>query len=112
MITEVFIGNVKSEKFDYYKEGDWSGYYPEVISKSTFDRELFSDIAAEKESKTVDWGCWVLKLSKNEIINFLNRDKYSNNESAQDLLKIAMTLENDKEYLLVAFEDIASPPWD
>lgn len=112
MITEVFIGDVKSKKFDYDVEGSWNGYYPEAISKSTFDRELFSDIAAENGSKTVDWGCWVLKLSKFGIINFLSREKYSKNESAKDLVIIANTLENDKEYLLVAFEDIASPPWD
>ena len=112
MITEVFIGNVRSEKFDYDIEGNVNGYYPEVVGKSTFDSELFFDIMRENGSKRVDWGCSVLKLVKIEIINFLNREKYNKNDSAKNLLDIANALENDKEYLLVAFEDIISPPWD
>ena len=104
MITEVFIGNVKSEKFDYDIMVE-SGSYPEVIGKSTFDSVLFWDILKE-DNKQTDWGCWVLKMNKQAIIDFLRKDKYSGNVAAKSLLKVANTLTDDKDYLLVAFEDI------
>jgi len=114
MVTEVFIGNVKSAKFDYYEQENWHGYYPEVITESGYDSELFWDIIREDRQriKQVDWGCWVLKLSKKDIIKFLSRKKYKENSTAQKLIVIANTLEENKDYLLVAFEDIISPPWD
>ena len=112
MVTEVFIGEVKSEKFDYNKQGrNGHAYYPEVITKSEYDSELFWDIIREdkEQIKQTDWGCWVLKLSKKDIIAFLSREKYKKNLSAQNLLIVANTLEEDKDYLLVAFEDILMP---
>jgi len=44
MITEVFIGEVKSEKFDFDEQGNWHGYYPKTITGSVYDSELFWDI--------------------------------------------------------------------
>lgn len=113
MITEVFIGNLKSEKFDYDKIGEdpVNGTYPEVIGKSTYDSDLFWDIMKEDKIQS-DWGCWVVKLTKEQIISFLSQEKYHDNNSAKHLSDIAKTLDNNKEYLLVAFEDIISPPWD
>ena len=113
MITEVFIGNLKSEKFDYDKIGeDKEGTYPEIIGISTYDSTLFWDIIRNDSIKQSDWGCWVLKLAKEDIIEFLTREEYKDNSSAKVLLEIARTLENCKEYLLVSFEDIINPPWD
>ncbi|MEA4937377.1 MAG: hypothetical protein VB102_12185 [Paludibacter sp.] len=113
MITEVYIGSLKSEKFDYNKIGEDpdNGTYPEVIGKSTYDSDLFWDIIKENSKKS-DWGCWVAKMTKEQIISFLSQEKYHDNNSAKHLLGIARTLEDNKEYLLVAFEDIISPPCD
>jgi hypothetical protein len=112
MITEVYIGNLKSKKFDYDKIGeDPEGTYPEIIGKSTYDSELFWDIMKE-DKKQSNWGCWVWKLNKTDLIAFLNRDKYKDSLSAKHLSDIAFGLNDKKEYLLVAFEDIISPPWD
>ena len=118
MITEVFIGNLKSEKFDYNKIGETpKGSYPEIIGKSTYDDgitmdTLFWHIIQNERTKQSDWGCWVLKLSKEGIIDYLNQEKYNESNAASFLLDIAKALEDNKEYLLVAFEDIMSPPWD
>ena len=108
MLTEVFIGKVKSEKFDFDKQGKWSGYYPEIIENSSkYDSELFWDIIGEKpKTKQVDWGCWVLKLNKTDLVAFLSRDKYQDNPSIAFLLDIAKGLNDEEDYLLVAFEDI------
>ncbi|MPM64538.1 hypothetical protein SDC9_111425 [bioreactor metagenome] len=51
-------------------------------------------------------------MTKEQIISFLSQEKYHDNNSAKHLLGIARTLEDNKEYLLVAFEDIISPPCD
>ena len=111
MVAEVFIGSLKSEKFDYDKIGEdpVNGTYPEVIGQSTYDSDLFWEIMKEDKKQT-DWGCWVVKMTKQQIIDFLGKEKYSDYSSAKLLLGIARTLDNNKEYLLVAFEDIISPP--
>lgn len=113
MITEVYIGSLKSQEFDYDKIGEdpVNGTYPEIIGKSTYDSDLFWDIMKE-EKKQSDWGCWVVKMTKQQIVYFLSQEKYHDYASANHLLGIAKTLEDNKEYLLVAFEDIISPPWD
>jgi len=95
MAPEVFLGKVKSEK--------WSDFYPEDIVESVCDSELFWDIVRESVISFV-WGCWVIKFSKNILIAFLNREKYEKNSGAKYLLKIAHTLEKDKDYFLAAVE--------
>lgn len=71
------------------------------------DREcggsLFWDICF-KSTKKVDWGCWVVKMTKREILNFLNQEKRINSPSVKRLMKTALTLDTNKEYLLVALE--------
>jgi hypothetical protein len=105
MVKEVYIGNLKSEKFDYDKIGETpEGSYPEIIGESTYS-DLFWDIM-EEDKKQSDWGCWVVKMTKQQIIDFLGKKKYRDYSSAKLLLSIAETLDDNKEYLLVALEDI------
>ena len=96
MAPEVFLGKkVKSEK--------WSDFCPEDIVKSVCDGELFWDIVRESVISH-DWGCWIIKFSKNNLIAFLNREKYKKNSAAKDLLKTARTLGEAKDYFLAAVE--------
>ena len=128
MITEVYIGNVKSDKFDYDVAGDWNGYAPEPLCELQFMYVLYWDIVhyvIEKRpnTKQTDWGCFVMKMSKAEMINYLNKDKYwqrpecfpymekeaYEKKSLQELdylLSFVNGLSNDEEYLLVAIEGI------
>jgi len=93
MAPEVFIGKAKS--------GKWSDFCYEDIVTSVIDEELFWDIFHESEIK-FNWDCGVIKFSKNNLITFLNREKYKKNSAAKDLLKIAKTLEEAKDYFLAA----------
>lgn len=54
MLTEVYIGEVKSEKFDYDEQGEHA-YCPEIITNFEYDHDLFWDIIEESD-KQIDWG--------------------------------------------------------
>jgi hypothetical protein len=104
MVTDIYIAKVKSEEFDYDLKGNWNGYFPENISELEWCSSLYWDILREEKSKQVDWGCWVLKLSKKDLTAYLNNEKYAEYKSVVNLIKFAETLDNDVEYLLVARE--------
>jgi len=133
MVTEVYIGKVKSDTFDFDAKGDWAGYFPEALCEKQICHELYYDIvgdAREKKlnAKQVDWGCFVIKLNKADLIAYLDKDKYKNVNSAERrrlkpvidaagtlfcekkqveyLIDIAKNL-SDGEYVLVALEGIS-----
>jgi hypothetical protein len=60
------------------------------------------------DHKQTDWGCWVIKLKKSDIIVYLDNDKYRKYEfevkCLNYLLEFAHTLNDTDEYLLVALE--------
>ena len=107
-MTEVFIGKVKSKEFDYDKPGNWDGYSPDALCKPQHHSSLFWDILRESNAKQTDWGCYVVKMNKSELIDFLDNDKYRKYdreaEMLKELLTSAHTLSDMEEYLLTALE--------
>jgi len=135
VVTEVYIGKVKSEKFDFDAKGDWSGYTPEPLCDLFFCNKLYWDIVSavngqNPKTKQTDWGCFVIKFSKSELISYLDKDKYKKSDKPADSLKgfdiyafnattpkdveaskaflqVAKGLPDNEEYLLVAIEGIS-----
>jgi len=54
-------------------------------------------------TKQHDWGCWVWKRSKAEIVEFLSQEKYKNFGTEQ-ALNIIRELPDTDDYLLVAYD--------
>ena len=128
MITFVYIGKVKSDRFNYDVAGDWNGYSPERLCELQFMHELYFDIVGDvidkkPNTKQTDWGCFVIKMNKADLIRYLGKDKYrrrpecfsylekeayekKSSEGIDYLISIAEGLSNDEEYLLVALEGV------
>ena len=105
MGMHVYIGKVKSEDFDYEvakaRGGDFSGYFPDRISPYLMSRELYGQIMDHKDVVQTDWGCWVVKMQKEEILNYVIM--YGSHVDHKWLYEI---LEYGIDYLLVAFESV------
>ena len=114
IIIDVYIGYAHSEKFDYDVRGSINGYVPEPAMPRTRRDEnkdlpgegfVFWDIWKHPNSKIVDWGCSVLKMNLDEIIEYLTQSKWKENEFAQYLASRAREcLQNDVEYVIAAME--------
>jgi DUF438 domain-containing protein len=127
MVKETYIGETKSEKFDFdipRHELYNLGYAPDPIMYVCDDLykifwDIVSDVLDKKENtKQTDWGCWVIKMNKNDLIEYLSQTKYnpeipslSDNESYQKFrakyehfLNSLKELDPEQEYLLVAKE--------
>ena len=114
MFTDVYIGLVKSEKFDYDKEGNYNGYSPSHALPSLHpskkpalagERDIFWDILGHPQSKKTDWGCSVVKMTAHEMVEYLSQPKYSDNEYAKYMIsEIKQHLDLHCEYLLTAME--------
>jgi hypothetical protein len=127
MVTQTYIGKVKSEKFDYdisCKEKWNTGYSPEPIMYIPDDiRRIYMDIVRDvidkkENTKQTDWGCFVIKMKKDDLINYLSKQKYNSNipelnnneihlkkhEEYKNFIINIEKLESEKEYLLVAKE--------
>ncbi len=112
MSLSIYIGAVKSEKFDYYKP--YSGpdktsatYSPErimdVFPIVGINDPLFSAIMRDKDSVRTDWGCWVLKKTKEDLMVYIMENgSFTTCWAIEDM---GRTLKDGEEYLLVAFDD-------
>ena len=85
MFADVYIGLVKSEEFDYDIEGANDGYLPTPAmprpaideQKNLFgERDLYWGIC-HPDGKRVDWGCYVIKMPLQSILEFLGKVYYS-----------------------------------
>lgn len=105
MITNCYIGYVKSDGFDFETAraggGNSSGYFPEqvTLTPTFYSRDLFWDIVDHSEAIKTDWGCWVVKMNRKEIVDFIGRRECVDNSRL-------LLMDDDKDYLLVALEDI------
>lgn len=105
MITECYVGHIRSEKFDLETVrrggGNSSGCFPEQVGLAPilYSRDLFWDIVDHPEAIKSDWGCWVVKMNKKEIVDFISRRESIDNSRL-------LLMDDDEDYLLVALEDI------
>ena len=99
MSLSIYIGAVKSEKFDYYKPYSGSNissaiYCPERIMDVSplvgVNDPLFSAIMMDNDSVRTDWGCRVENAT------------FFTSWMIEDMDR---TLKDGEEYLLVAFDD-------
>jgi len=121
MELRIYISKLKDEDFDYNIEnpnGD-SQYAPIPISSSVRIDSLYWNIFHNENTKQTDWGTFVIKLTKTDLINFLSHKGYAQSGlpdywksmgkempaslDVNTLLDCAKKLE-DGEYLLVAQE--------
>ena len=111
MSLSIYIGTVKSEEFDYYKP--YSGpaessatYCPErimdVFPLVGLNDHLYFAIMSDKDSVRTDWGCCVLKKTKEDLMVYIMENAGSFPCAMEDMDR---TLKDGEEYLLVAFDD-------
>ena len=109
MICDVYIGYAYSNDFDYDIKGPSSGYTPDNAlpnpEKDVLHVMLLSDIYQaiwkHPKKKQVDWGCSVIKIYKEELIDFLL--KYHETRLAA---RAKEHLIDDVEYVIAAVEGI------
>jgi hypothetical protein len=135
MSRQVYIGKVKSDKFDYYKEFGINecSALPERISHEKSHYSLWDDIYSAAgnnvpNAKNTGYELHVIKFSKEDLINYLNNPKYKQRpecfnyidkeeyekhavEKIEYLLLIANGLA-DGDYLLVAYEGTCMEEFD
>ncbi len=112
MSLSIYIGAVKSEKFDYYKPYSGSNissatYCPERIMDVSplvgVNDPLFSAIMMDNDSVRTDWGCRVLKKTKEDLMVYVMENAtFFTSWMIEDMDR---TLKDGEEYLLVAFDD-------
>ena len=109
MICYVYIGYAYSKNFDYDIEGPSSGYTldnalpdPEkdVLHVMLLD-DTYQAIWKHPKSKNFDWGCSVIKMYKEELIDFLLQ--YHETRLAA---RAKEHLRYDVEYVIAAVEGI------
>lgn len=104
MVQRTYVANIKDNDFDYEiakaGKGNFSGYFPSSIYPLR-SNGLFSRIIDHKDAVQTDWGCWVVKMSKNDILKHVVRWG-----SFDDFKALYDFLYDNKEYLLVALEDV------
>jgi hypothetical protein len=116
MVVMCYIGRVKNEEYDFDKESTFN-YDPELIYKclGLKVRDLFWDIAkaagTKPNTKITHIGCYAWKMSKAEIVEFLNQEKYidscpwiNKEDERRDTLNLIKNLPNTEDYLLVGLE--------
>lgn len=111
MFLDVFIGRVKSDKFDFDVLGNYNGYMPEPAYEierpwPTYpgERDIFWAILDESKAKKLDWGCSAVKMTVEELHAWLSATRWKGNVCAQVLLSRLPELDSSSEYLLVAAE--------
>ena len=83
------------------EEGIAAVVFPEQVGLTPilYSRDLFWDIVDHPEAIKSDWGCWVVKMNKKEIVDFISRRESIDNSRL-------LLMDDDEDYLLVALEDI------
>ncbi len=118
---DVHIGLLDDPKFSW-EGGNWEDNTPSAISPlfpTAFGAfgELIDRIeSGVYEGKQTDWGAWVAKVSKQQILDFIE-DSYAEDrnytdptymphlyEKMQELLRHVESLDDQKVYALVASE--------
>ena len=105
MGMHVYVGNVQSETFDYEiakaSKGDYYGYFPDRITPYLECNGLYGVIMKHEDTVQTDWGCWVVKMQKEDIL-----DHVIQWGSIVDHKWLVEFLEYETDYLLVAFETV------
>ncbi len=125
---ECYIGREPGpdETFSW-EGGDWSGNQPPGIGAGRFppsdcSQQPFAILQSRiydgrYEGKQTDWGCWVARASKEQILEFIT-DCYQDDTSHDDptrpyryegyrsILEAANNLDPEGRYYLVAIEEI------
>jgi len=135
MSRQVYIGKVKSDKFDYYNEFGINECtdLPERISNERAHYSLWSDIYRAvfdnvPNAKNAGYELNVIKLNKNNLIEYLRNPKYKQRpecfsyidkenyeKNASDNIEYFLSVANnlpDDEYLLVAYEAYCAEDFD
>ena len=103
MGMHVYIGKVQSETFDYEiakaGKGDYYGYFPDRITPYLECNGLYGVIMKHEDAVQTDWGCWVVKMQKEDIL-----DHVIQWGSVVDYKWLVEFLEYETDYLLVALE--------
>ena len=103
MGMHVYIGKVQSETLDYETakagKGDYRGYYPDQITPYLECNGLYGVIMNHEDVVQTDWGCWVVKMQKEDIL-----DHVIQWGSIVDHKWLVEFLEYETDYLLVALE--------
>ena len=110
MVCNVYIGYAYSKNFDYDIKGPSTGYTPEPAMPNPEENTLHGGIEfglywaiwKHPQSKSVDWGCSVIKMYKEELLDFLIQyDEKGLAALAKEYLRY------DVEYVIVAMEGIS-----
>ena len=97
-----------SPGFDFYG-GDYSGNIPNR-GKAPFLPEAHKLLEAlwkmkdngEYEARQLDWGAWGAKMTKQELSDFV--EAFYGKDKEPEVREYIQGLEQDKAYVLVAFE--------
>ena len=93
--------------------GDWNGNSPKRISEffpsplKLFDEIINQINNNQLNGKQVDWGCWVVPLYPNEIVDFISNhyeNDLTNRNQVQSLRRYIMNLNPNGQYALAASE--------
>ena len=103
MLCNVYIGYAYSKNFDYDIKGPSSCYTPdnalpnpeEDVLHVMLLSDIYQSIWKHPKSKQVDWGCSVIKMYKDELIDFLMQ--YHESHLAT---RAKEHLQNDMEYVI------------
>ncbi len=118
---DVYIGLLEDPKFSW-QSGNWEGNAPDAISPlfppamGAFNELIDRIESGAYEGKQTDWEAWVAKVSKQQILCFIE-DCYAGDrnytdptymphlyDKMQELLRHVESLDNHKIYALVASE--------
>ena len=101
----VYVGKVKSATFDYDATkaggGDYYANFPDRITPYLTCKGLYGEIMNHKDVVQTDWGCWVVRMQKEEILGCVIQWG-----SIEDYKWLYHVLEYGTDYLLVAFETV------
>lgn len=118
---DVYIGLLEDPKFSW-QSGNWEGNAPDAISPlfppamGAFNELIDRIESGAYEGKQTDWGAWVAKVSKQQILGFIEdcygQDRYYTDpkymphlyDKIQELLRRIESLDEHKTYALVASE--------
>lgn len=119
MFLDVYIGDLDDPDFSW-DDGDWNGNCPKRKSPFFPPQAPFSNLIdmikqGRFEGKQVDWGGWVAKVKKEQILKFIEEyypdDWYNRNfylphilDQMKELKRFVEKLDPDKQYALVASE--------